>query len=212
MHKRLIIFDWDGTLVDSSKTIVRSIQQTACQMGLKTPPQETIQLLLGLNLSHIIDNLFSKLDESSKENFITSYLKCYENNAQGSDTCYKNVYQSLYELRRRKILLAVATNKTRFTLTISMEVTYLKDFFTTTICAEQAEPKPNPLMIEQILMALQTNPEHAILVGDSILDMETAHNAGIDAIAVTHDANNKHNFSNIPYVIKNFEQLIPYVL
>lgn len=186
---RLLIFDWDGTLVKSLPRIVEAMQVAAqhCQI----PPRSTdeIHAIIGLSLLEAFDVLYPEVnDEPLREIFRQAYAKHYFFLEQQPSPFYPGVRDALDDFKAAGYQLAVATGKSRRGLDLILRGHQLEDFFHITRCADETKGKPNPLMLQQILQHCQKTPEQAIMVGDSPFDLQMANNAQIAGIAVSYGA------------------------
>lgn len=185
----LIIFDWDGTLVDSIDWIVHCFQSAAATNGCLIPGQQTIKDVIGLSIQEAMNSLFSESDQKNQEQIIASYSQEYSSRQMAGDDLFTGVNEMLQILKQKGYQLAVATGKTRLGLDRAMKEVGLSDFFNLTRCADQSASKPKPDMLEDIIKVLSVNKKRVVMVGDSIHDMQMAINAGVSSIAVNCGAN-----------------------
>lgn len=183
---KLLVFDWDGTLIDSIERIVDSMQHASrqvCGMGLS---EEKARSVIGLGLSEAIEHLFPQLDAVT----IKSVADCYRQNFLYDSTVPELLFDGVEDLLQQLVAadytLAVATGKSRAGLDRAMNEHKLGHYFATTRCADEHRSKPHPEMLNSILDQLQTPTRYAVMIGDSEHDMLMAGNAGVDAIGVTH--------------------------
>ncbi len=192
-HKKieLIIFDWDGTLVDSIGWIVQCMQQAAEINALPVPAEAAIRDVIGLSIERALETLFTELDDKEREHFIKSYSRCFFARDVSPDDVFEGVPEMLAQLKAQGFLLAVATGKRSTGLARAMQGTGLGGFFDASCGADQAASKPDPLMIHRIIEQLQADKRHTIMVGDSVHDLKMAQNAKIDAVAVSCGAHSE---------------------
>jgi phosphoglycolate phosphatase len=181
----LIIFDWDGTLVDSIGWIVQCMQQAAAANGLAVPTEAAVRNVIGLSIERALQALFIELDEKDREHFIKSYSQLFFAREISPEDVFEGVPDMLEQFKLQGFLLAVATGKRSTGLAKAMKGTGLESYFDATCGADQAVSKPDPLMIHRITEQLQVDKERTIMVGDSIHDLQMAENAHIDAVAVS---------------------------
>lgn len=204
---KLVIFDWDGTLCNSIDTIVSSLQFTADKFGYQISNQQAKDVI-GLALPIALDTLFPTDDAEQRQQIFDTYV---EHNVPHSahDAWYDGALTMLQDLKQRGILLAVATGKARKGLNRVFErMPECGDIFITSRCADEALSKPNPLMLEQILTELNLTAEQAIMVGDSVYDVQMAKNINMQAIGITHGVHSAEILQ--PYadvIVDNIEQL-----
>lgn len=214
----LVIFDWDGTLMDSIGKIIICIENMARALALPVPSETDIRNVIGLSMTQALQMLFPcgllssppRLSASLELDIpvSTSSIIC-----TGTEACYitmraefKTQYlhldatptpifdqapQLLESLTMAGYQLAVATGKARAGLNRVWEQSGLGHYFIASRCADEAPSKPHPEMILSLLQELQIQPERALMVGDSLLDLTMATNAGIDSIGVTYGAHSE---------------------
>ena len=188
----LIIFDWDGTLIDSVHWITESLQQAARDCGLPVPAPRHARSVIGLSLERAMSTLFPDSEPADIPPLVAAYHRYYDMKTLGQGDLFAGVAELLDELRTRGYQLAVATGKTRNGLEQALANTGYTDWFHSTRTANETASKPNPLMLLQLMEELQAHPERTLMVGDSVHDLEMAQNARIDAVGVASGANDKH--------------------
>ncbi|MFK5948192.1 MAG: HAD-IA family hydrolase [Methylococcales bacterium] len=187
----LIVFDWDGTLMDSVDWIVRCLRFAAREQNCDLPSEQQIKNIIGLSIHKAMDILFSELDDIARQQFIDSYSKAFFAREITDNDLFTGVKDMLLHLKQQGYQLAVATGKSRHGLDKALKGTGLKDFFNTTKCADETASKPNPDMLNIIVEELGISKKRVVLIGDSIHDMEMAVNADVVSIAVLCGANSK---------------------
>lgn len=190
-HKRLVVFDWDGTLMDSIGRIVSSMQNTAQQTGLPVPTEVSVRDIIGLSLEPAIEKLFGVLNATQMNNFLTQYRDEYVDLNTTPSPLFHDAKAVLSQLSSAGYRLAVATGKARRGLKRVWTESDTEHYFDTSRCASETKGKPDPQMLYEIMSELKTQPEHTVMVGDSVHDMKMAVAAGVQAIGVSfgvHDA------------------------
>lgn len=186
---KVLIFDWDGTLVDSIGRIVESIGMAADVCGLPGRDEARVRGIIGLAMPEAIASLYPDVtDPKVVEVFRRAYGEHYLTLETEPAVLYPGVAQTLQALRERGHVLAVATGKGRVGLDRALAAQGWEDFFDITRCADETASKPDPLMIHEILAHCGVRPERALMVGDSIFDLQMANRAGLDSVAVTYGA------------------------
>ena len=185
----LLIFDWDGTLVDSIGRIVTSLRCAADACGLHQLSDERLKGIIGLGMVEAIDCLYPGLRGTPLvDRFRTSYADCYLELEKQPSRLFPGVEDALEAFRVDGYQLAVATGKSRRGLHAVLEGRGWLEYFDVTRCADETASKPDPLMLHEILSACRVSPERALMVGDSIFDLQMARQAGVQCVAVGHGA------------------------
>lgn len=187
----LVIFDWDGTLMDSVGRIVSSMQSAAKTVGLTIPSSEDVKEIIGLSLNVGLEKLFSALTPEQADAMLVQYKYQY---LEGDDTptpLFDNAHRLLSSLKEQRKLLAVATGKGRDGLNRVLNVSDTSHFFNATRCAGEMPSKPDPTMLHSLLAELDIAPHQAIMIGDTSHDLQMAQNAGIDSIGITFGVHDK---------------------
>ena len=187
----LIVFDWDGTLINTIDWIVHCLQDAGEKHGLAAPEPQAAKDVIGLCIDNAVAALYPMVDNATQKQIVTSYSQTYFSKQLSQGDFFPGVYEMLVRLKASGYHLAVATGKNRQGLTQALTATETQDLFAITRCADETASKPNPKMLYEIMDHTQTLPERALMVGDSIHDMEMARNAEIAAIGVTCGANDK---------------------
>lgn len=182
-----IIFDWDGTLMNSTHSIVESIQLAAADLGLPVPSDEQASWMIGLSLSTGLYKAVPELTEEQLEPFMARYTHHFFQRDQ-SIKLFDGIREMLDDLRQRKVPICVATGKRREGLDRVLQAVDLAAYFNTTRCADETQSKPDPQMLHEILWELDLQAEKVLMVGDTTHDVYMAHNAGMDSLAVSYGA------------------------
>lgn len=192
----LIIFDWDGTIIDSQAHIIKSMSNALIEEGVDVPQEEEIRHIIGLSLDNAIQTLCPDIDSRLVQRIAENYRKHFFADAAESCALFNGVPEIIRDLHASGYYLAVATGKGRHGLDIALEKTGLQPYFHITRCADETRSKPDPLMLDQILTDLNLDPEQAIMVGDTSYDMDMACNIKMDCIAVTYGMHDKAHLQN----------------
>jgi len=185
MNYDLIVFDWDGTLMDSEVRIVACVQAAAADMGWPVPPAEEARDIIGLGLQEAVSALWPGMSPAQVNQLADRYRVHFLNDDLAPSALFDGVVQVLDELADREFFLAVATGKSRRGLVKEFERTNLESYFHASRCADETFSKPHPQMLLEILDQLGMEPARTLVVGDTEYDMEMAINAGADAIGVS---------------------------
>ncbi len=183
----LVIFDWDGTLADSTGKIVRCLAQASEKVGLPILANDEYANIIGLGLPEAILALYPKVDQPLRTSMQKAYSEYFIGDKEAT-VFFKGVNNGLRALKQRGFKLAVATGKSRRGLQRVLNEKSLLDFFDATRCADETQSKPSPLMLNEILAELGFKADDAIMVGDTSFDLEMASNAGMRSLAVDYGA------------------------
>ena len=186
MRYRLLVFDWDGTIIDSAATIVECIRQSAAEMGIEVPERSRASHVIGLGLHDSLRIAVPGLAPERYPEFVALYRRHFLAR-EDSMQLFEGMRELLGSLAKRHTL-AIATGKSRRGLNRALEASGLAARFAASRCADETDPKPHPAMLREILDELSVEPRHALMIGDTSHDMEMAKAAGVDAVAVTYGA------------------------
>lgn len=209
-NKSLIIFDWDGTLMDSIGLIVDAMRYSAEQNGLTVTDTAT-KSIIGIALAEAIEMLFS--DHPNKhEAILASYSDYYVKHCD-NDKLFDGIKELIESLHKQGKILAVATGKKRQGLARVLPNSGIEPFFATTKTADETAGKPNPLMLQEILAETGKTVSDAILVGDSVHDIRMANALKMDSIAVSYgcetaDVLAKENPTAVVHSVSELQQLL----
>ncbi|OYD23938.1 HAD family hydrolase [Oceanimonas baumannii] len=191
MKYELVIFDWDGTLMDSVARIVSCMQAAAIDCNQPVPAPESVRHIIGLSLYRAFPILFGELSPAESDALLHAYRRHYLELNTTPTPLFTGAADMLSSLHGTGYRLAVATGKAREGLDRVLEETGLGHLFHALRGADQARSKPDPLMLVQILDELGLAPEQAVMVGDSSYDLAMAEAIGMDRIGVTYGVHNR---------------------
>jgi phosphoglycolate phosphatase len=183
----LVVFDWDGTLIDSAGTIVECIQQSARDMGLPVPDAERARHVIGLGLHDSLRIAVPDLAVEDYREFAALYREHFLAR-EDAMSLFPGARELIGELSAEGRTLAVATGKSRRGLERAFASSGLGGYFTASRCADETDPKPHPTMLFELMDELGVGAEGAVMVGDTSHDLEMARSARVDAVAVTYGA------------------------
>lgn len=187
----LLIFDWDGTLIDSIGWIVSCLQHAAMQNGLEVPTAQAARDVIGLSIQGAMQELFPGSDAQIQKRLIDSYREQYFSRRSGPEDLFDGVIDMLRQLKSRGYRLAVATGKNRNGLNLALQHTCTESLFDATRCADETASKPEPLMVHEIMRQLGILKERTLMIGDSVHDLQMAVNAQIASVAVACGAHSR---------------------
>ena len=183
----LIVFDWDGTLFDSAAVIAECIQQAARDMALPVPDRRTASHVIGLGLHDSLRHAMPSLPPERYADFLARYRSHYLER-EDSLALFEGIEGMLAALKARGHRLAVATGKPRRGLDRALASSRLGELFDASRCGDETRPKPDPLMLLELMEELALEAPDLLMVGDTSHDLEMARNAGVDALAVSYGA------------------------
>jgi phosphoglycolate phosphatase len=181
---RLLVFDWDGTLMDSIGTIVACTQATIRELELGDLPAERIRGTIGLGLRETIETLSPGCGEQLFGEILEGYRKHWHSTYRDMPLLFPGVREMLHGLAAEGYLLAVATGKSRRGLEYALDQTGLREVFDATRTVDEAFSKPHPKMLLDVLEDLGVSPRQAVMIGDTTYDLEMARSARTHAVGV----------------------------
>ena len=183
----LIVFDWDGTLMDSTATIVRCIQAAARDLSLPVPPNERAAHVIGLGLHEAMQAVLPDVDPAWYPRMVERY-RYHFLSRDHELVLFPGVHDMLQELSQSGYFLAVATGKSRVGLNRAMNDVKLLSMFDATRCADETFSKPHPAMLQELTRELGQDMRRTVMIGDTTHDLLMANNAGAAGIAVQYGA------------------------
>lgn len=189
MNKKyeLIVFDWDGTLMDSTAAIVRAIQAASRDLGLPLPSESAARQVIGLGLVDALSTAVPQLPAERYPEMVERYRHHYLSRDHEL-VLFAGIVDLIKELADAGYMLAVATGKSRHGLNRALLQSGLKSYFHASRCADECHSKPHPQMLQELMEALVSPPERTLMIGDTSHDLLMAQNAGVGALGVTYGA------------------------
>jgi phosphoglycolate phosphatase len=181
---RLIVFDWDGTLIDSIGSIVACTEAALADAGVAPPPLALLRGSIGLGLEESFERFYPTLEDAMRERILDRYRHHWIATWHERHDPFPAAAATLARLGEAGLLLAVATAKSRRGLVRDFERTGVGAQFHATRTVDECPAKPSPAMLLELMDELGTRPEQTLMVGDTRWDLEMASNAGVDAVAV----------------------------
>ena len=210
MGKRydLIVFDWDGTVMDSTAVIAGSIQAACRDLGLTVPDDETARHVIGLGLIQALRHAVPDAPESMYEPLVARYRHHFLIQ-DAAIPLFAGARETIAELHGAGYWLGVATGKSRAGLDRVLESTGLKQYFHATRTADQTFSKPDPAMLFELLDELAVTAGRALMIGDTTHDVQMAQNAQVDVVAVGHGAHPPEQLRELNplALVKDFAEL-----
>lgn len=188
----LLVFDWDGTLVDSAGAIVESILESCRDMGLPVPEPERARYTIGLGAEDALRISAPDLPRERYREFAAHYRKHFVLR-EGTTAVFEGIPDLISALHAQGHLLAIATGKSRRGLDRALQSTGLGPFFHGSRCADETSPKPHPAMLHELLDEFAISPARALMIGDTAHDLQMAASAGVHGLAVSYGAHGEES-------------------
>lgn len=189
---QMIVFDWDGTVMDSAAAIVESIQAASRDLGLAEPPDSRARHVIGLGLGDALRFAVPDLPSHRYGEMVDRYRYHYLSRDHEL-RLFSGIAELLSTLSGRGFVLAVATGKSQLGLSRALEVSGLKRFFAATRCADQCLSKPHPQMLLELMEEFALSARDLLMVGDTTHDLNMAANAQVDAVGVAYGAHRRED-------------------
>lgn len=185
---KLVIFDWDGTVMDSVGRIVSSMQIAAEKTGITVPEAAAVQHIIGLSLDPAFDILFPGINQLQRQQLFEHYRDQYVLYDTTPTPLFAGAEALFQQLVNQNVILAVATGKARKGLDRIFAETGLGHYFATSRCSDEAQSKPHPDMLQQIVAELGVKTQAAVMVGDTSHDLKMAQAIAMPRVGVSHGA------------------------
>jgi phosphoglycolate phosphatase len=192
----LLVFDWDGTLMDSIGSIVACMRQAAADVGIYHVPEENVRRMVGLGLADAREAIGLDVAPELWNHVVERYKHHWHRHFRERNVPFAGVESTLAELEQRGYVLAVATGKSRRGLDRDLETSGLGRFFTATRTVDEAFSKPHPQMLLDLMNELGTAPRRTLMIGDTTFDLEMAANAGTPSVGVTTGGHSRHELES----------------
>lgn len=188
----LLVFDWDGTLMDSAAAISQSLRAACADLELPVPSEERARYIIGLGLQDALRYVLPELPPAAYPALLERYRHHFLRRDRET-TLFEGTVEALGALREAGFLLAVATGKSRRGLDRALETTGLQAMFHATRCADESFSKPHPGMLLWLLDELSVARERTLMIGDTSHDMEMAAAARVPRLGVAYGAHPREN-------------------
>jgi phosphoglycolate phosphatase len=186
----LIVWDWDGTIADSTGMITLALVKAAEQAGLPTLSPEKASSIIGLGLRESVWALFGDIPAEQAQQLIMHYNQNYYA-GESQILLFSGIYDIIASLSKQGYKLAVATGKGRRGLNMALKSSSLDKFFIASKTVDECFSKPHPQMLDELMDELVVMPERTLMIGDSEYDMQMGKNAGVATAAVTYGSQSK---------------------
>ena len=188
---QLIVFDWDGTLMDSEARIVACLRAAIEETGLPHRSDEALRNIIGLGLREALVTLYPEGTAQQHDALVKHYRYHFLESNETPSPLFEGAKELIHDLYAEGHYLAVATGKGRQGLDKVLEETALGGYFHYTRCADETRSKPHPQMLLEIMDWLGTEPNDTLMVGDTEFDLQMANNAGARALGVSYGVHDK---------------------
>jgi len=190
----LIVFDWDGTLFDSTRLIASCIQAACADIGAAVPSDRDASYVIGLGLADALRHAAPDVPSERYRELAERYRHHYTTR-EDEIVLFDGTLEMLRALKARNHWLGVATGKTRRGLEAALETSPLRGLFDATRTADETRSKPDPMMLHELMHELGTVPSRTLMVGDTTHDLQLAANAGCASVAVSFGAHGHDEFA-----------------
>lgn len=204
----LYVFDWDGTVMDTTALIARGIQEAARALALPVPDLETARGTIGLGVSETMAIVAPTLPAERWEEFQRAYRDWYIVR-EAEVFLFPHLRELFDAMRRHGVRMAIATGKSRRGLNRVFEKTGIGGYFEATRTADECFSKPHPQMLEEIFLETGVAPENAVMIGDTGHDLQLAANGRCHAVGVTYGAARREELEALPHdaIVDNVDEL-----
>lgn len=188
---QLIVFDWDGTLMDSEARIVACLRAAIDETGLPHLPDEALRNIIGLGLREALMTLYPEGTDQEHDALVLHYRNHFLDFNDTPSPLFEGADDLIRDLHAQGHFLAVATGKGRNGLDKVLEETALGQYFHYTRCADETHSKPHPQMLLDIMDWLGMDASDALMIGDTEFDLQMAQNAGVKSLGVSYGVHDK---------------------
>ncbi len=210
----LLIFDWDGTLSDSTPKIISCVQKAAKTTGFQVLDDDVILDIIGLGLPEAMQRLYPELSADEKEQIRLAYVEHFLADDQEPSPFFDGVLEGLKRLREEGYAMAVATGKSRRGLERVLNRLDMQDYFDGSRCADETASKPHPKMLHELLVEFDVAADQAVMIGDTEYDMEMAKNAAMPRVAVSYGAHHIDRLTPYKPLLEahHFDDIVQWIL
>lgn len=210
----LIVFDWDGTIIDSAQKIANCMQAAAKDAELPVPDTQSAKNIIGLGLQEAARKLFGVIPEQQLQKLLEAYRHHFVVADDTEQRLFEGVEAGLLQLQETGAFLAVATGKSRAGLDRVFDEMGLRHHFVTSRCADEAHSKPHPQMLYDILDVTAIAPERTIMIGDTTYDMQMARAAKVAGLGVSYGVHETADLydCDAQHVVNSFTEIIDWLM
>ena len=190
-RNQLIVFDWDGTLMDSEARIVACLRAAIAETGLPHREDDALRNIIGLGLREALVTLYPQGSDQQHDDLVQHYRHHFLDSNDTPSPLFEGADNLIRDLHAQGHFLAVATGKGRAGLDKVLEETELVEYFHYTRCADETHSKPHPQMLLDIMDWLGMDAANTLMIGDTEFDLQMARNAGVKSLGVSYGVHDK---------------------
>ncbi len=212
---KLIIFDCDGTLIDSQHIIIRAMVMAFEELDMPSPTDDAVRGIIGLSLEEAVSTVANLPDKQNRDmlpKLIDGYKQAFialREQANHKEPMFEGARAVLENLAARDdVLLGIATGKSRVGLDVVLERENLTQHFHILKTADDAPSKPHPGMVQQSVKEMGVSLENTVMIGDTSFDMVMAHNAGVIGIGVEWGYHDNDRLGHASHIAKDYPHLL----
>lgn len=184
MKAKVVIFDWDGTLVDSVEHIAESLHQAATELGYPAREREAYRDIIGLGMVEALEKLYPGISRDQMNSIREGYARYFFSKVTTPQNVFAGMADVVSDIRGAGLGCSVATGKSRRGLDVALVSSGLGEHFDITRCADETRSKPDPRMLEEIVRFYNIDPSEAVMIGDTRYDLDMAQRIGMPSIGV----------------------------
>ncbi|MEA1081624.1 HAD-IA family hydrolase [Marinobacter qingdaonensis] len=184
MKVKVVIFDWDGTLVDSVEHIAESLHQAATELGFPAREREAYRDIIGLGMVEALEKLYPGISRDEMNRIREGYGRYFFKKVTTPQNVFAGMADVVADIRGSGRGCSVATGKSRRGLDLALVSSGLGEHFDITRCADETRSKPDPTMLEEIVRFYGIDPSEAVMIGDTRYDLDMAQRLGMPSIGV----------------------------
>lgn len=184
MKAKVVIFDWDGTLVDSVEHIAESLHQAATDLGYPAREREAYRDIIGLGMVEALEKLYPGISREQMNSIREGYARYFFSKVTTPQNVFAGMADVVSDIRGAGLGCSVATGKSRRGLDVALVSSGLGEHFDITRCADETRSKPDPRMLEEIVRFYNIDPSEAVMIGDTRYDLDMAQRIGMPSIGV----------------------------
>ncbi len=192
----LLVFDWDGTILDSAAAIVDAIQASCRDLDLPEAPPERARHVIGMGLADALRYAMPDLPQERYDEMVARYRHHYLASDHKLEL-FAGIETMIAELAAAGFLLAVATGKSRLGLERAFAASGLKPYFHASRCADECFAKPHPQMLESLIEEFAVLSSRTLMIGDTTHDLQMAQNANVAGVGVTYGAHTREALNTL---------------